>query len=77
VEPLEFSGDGLEGGSRQPRLPRAELRSLLLDAGRAILLERGLQTEASSLTFKAALNRVQADTGLLVFGAQMTLNGSN
>jgi len=64
VEPLESGGVGLEGGSRQPRLHRAELRSLLLDAGRAILLERGLQTQASSLTFKAALNRVEADTGL-------------
>jgi hypothetical protein len=37
---------------------------LLLDAGRSILLERGLETQASSLTFKAALNRVEADTGL-------------
>jgi hypothetical protein len=45
-------------------LQRAELRSLLLDAGRAILLDRGLQTQASSLTFKAALDRVAADTGL-------------
>jgi hypothetical protein len=45
-------------------LQRAELRSVLLDAGRAILLERGLQTQASSLTFKAALDRVEADTGL-------------
>ena len=64
MEPIDFGGDGLEVGARQPRLHRAELRSLLLDAGRAILLERGLQTQASSLTFKAALNRVQADTGL-------------
>jgi hypothetical protein len=45
-------------------LHRAELRSYLLDAGRSILLERGLQTQASSLTFKAALSRVEADTGL-------------
>jgi hypothetical protein len=37
---------------------------LLLDAGRAILSDRGLQTQASSLTFKAALERVTADTGL-------------
>ena len=30
----------------------------------AILFDRGLQTQASSLTFKAALERVAADTGL-------------
>src|SRR5271165_4065597 len=36
----------------------------MLEAGRAILLERGLQTQASSLTFKAALSRVETDTGL-------------
>ena len=64
MEPLESEGNDLTGGTRQPRLHRAELRSLLLDAGRAILLERGLQTQASSLTFKAALSRVEADTGL-------------
>jgi len=64
VEPLGSSGNDLVGGTRQPRLHRAELRSLMLEAGRAILLERGLQTQASSLTFKAALDRVAADTGL-------------
>jgi hypothetical protein len=64
VEPLDSGGSSLLGDARQPRLHRAELRSLLLDAGRTILLERGLQTQASSLTFKAALDRVEADTGL-------------
>jgi len=64
VEPLESDGNGFGGHTRQPRLNRDELRSLLLDAGRAILLDHGLQTEANSLTFKAALDRVAADTGL-------------
>jgi len=64
VEPRETGGNGLLGDIRQPRVNRAELRSLLLDAGRAILLDRGLQTQASSLTFKNALDRVAADTGL-------------
>jgi hypothetical protein len=64
VEPLESDGNGLEGGVRQSRLPRSELRSFLLAAGRSILLERGLQTQASSLTFKAALDRVAVDRGL-------------
>jgi hypothetical protein len=52
------------GDVRQQRLHRDELRSLLMDAGRAILLDHGLQTQASSLTFKAALDRAAADTGL-------------
>lgn len=64
MEPPDSDGSGLVGDTRQPRLHRAELRSLLLDAGRAILSDRGLQTQASSLTFKAALERVTADTGL-------------
>ena len=64
MEPLESDEHDLVEGPRQPRLHRAELQSLLLDAGRTILLERGLQTQASSLTFKAALDRVTADTGL-------------
>ena len=64
MTPLESDGNGVVGDTRQPRLSRDELRSLLLDAGRAILLDHGLQTQASSLTFKAALNRAAADTGL-------------
>jgi len=64
VEPPDSAGDDLVGDTRQPRLQRAELRSLLLGAGRAILLDRGLETQASSVTFKAALDRVAADTGL-------------
>ena len=64
MEPPDSAGDDLVGDTRQPRLQRAELRSLLLGAGRAILLDRGLETQASSVTFKAALDRVAADTGL-------------
>jgi hypothetical protein len=49
--------------ARQPRLQRAELHTLMLGAGRSILLDRGLRTQATSLTFKDALERVSADTG--------------
>ena len=51
------------GDKHRPRLSRDRLRSLLLDSGRAIVLDHGLQTQASSLTFKAALDRAEADTG--------------
>jgi hypothetical protein len=49
---------------RRPRVARAELRNLMLDAGRSILLEQGLRIRTSSLTFKDARERVEADTGI-------------
>ena len=64
MEPPDSDGNDLVAETRQPRVHRAELRALLLDAGRAILLDRGLETQASSVTFKAALDRVAEDTGL-------------
>jgi hypothetical protein len=48
---------------RQPQLSRDELRSLLLETGRTLLIEEGLGTNVETLTFKRVFERVEADTG--------------
>ncbi len=48
---------------RQPQLSRDELRSLLLETGRTLLIEEGLGTGVETLTFKRVFERVEADTG--------------
>jgi hypothetical protein len=48
---------------RQPQLSRDELRSLLLETGRTLLIEEGMGTGVETLTFKRVFERVQADTG--------------
>jgi hypothetical protein len=49
---------------RRPKQSRVELRSLLIDTGRAILREEGLGTGAEALTFKRVFERVERGTGL-------------
>lgn len=56
---------------RQPRLRREELRSLMLEAGRAILFEDGLGLSAESLTFKKVFDRVEAETGIRITNASV------
>ena len=56
---------------RQPKQSREALRSLLLDAGRTVLLEDGLGTGADTLTFKRVFERVEEDTGLRLSNASI------
>ncbi len=57
---------GTEGAGRKPRLARAELRSMLLEAALEILREEGLQTGSVNITFKRVCDRVQVRTGVQV-----------
>ncbi len=59
------------GTNRQPRRNREELRSLLLSAGRSILLEEGLGPGADALNFKGAFDRVEAETGVRLTNASV------
>src|SRR5271155_6044189 len=54
------------GRGRKPRLARAELRSMLLEAALEILREEGLQTGSTNITFKRVCDRVQVRTGIQV-----------
>ena len=45
------------------RQPKSELRQLMLDTGREILQEEGIETRSSNLTFKRVFDRVERDTG--------------
>ena len=56
------------GGSRVPeapkkRQPKRQLRQLMLDTGRTILDEEGIETASTNLTFKRVFDRVEQDTG--------------
>lgn len=57
--------------TRRPKQSRDELRSLLLDTGRALLREEGLGTGAEALTFKRVFERIQRDTGLRLTNASI------
>jgi hypothetical protein len=65
VEPDDTSrSDGPGPAARtRKRLPRSELRQVMLDAGREILQEEGIETGSSNLTFKRVFDRVERDTG--------------
>jgi hypothetical protein len=54
------------GRGSRPRLARAELRSMLLEAALEILREEGLQTGSVNITFKRVCDRVQVRTGIHV-----------
>ncbi len=54
------------GRGRKPRLARAELRSMLLDAALEILREEGLHTGSVNITFKRVCERVRVRTGIQV-----------
>ena len=56
---------------RRPRQSRADLRALLLAAGRSILLEEGLGTVADALNFKRAFDRIESDTGIRLSNASV------
>jgi len=56
---------------RQARHTRQELRSLLLETGRAMLREEGLGTGAEALTFKRVFQRLETDTGIRVTNASV------
>ena len=53
------------------RRTRAELRELLIDAGREVLRQDGLGTGAEQLTFKRVFERVAATTGVRVTNASV------
>lgn len=55
----------------RPRRKREEIRELLLDAGRSILLEEGLGSGADALTFKHAFERVESETGIRLTNASV------
>ncbi|HXW81135.1 MAG TPA: hypothetical protein VEJ84_16665 [Acidimicrobiales bacterium] len=57
---------GVAGGGRKPRLARAELRSMLLDAALEILREEGLHTGSVNITFKRVCDRILERTGIQV-----------
>jgi len=66
VEPDDLIGaDGVAAPSRGTwkRLPNRELRQLMLDHGRAILQEEGIETASNNLTFKRVFDRVERTTG--------------
>ena len=54
------------GRGRKPRLPRAELRSMLLEAALEILRDEGLHTGSVNITFKRVCDRVRVRTGIQV-----------
>jgi hypothetical protein len=56
---------------RRPKLSRDELRSLLLETGRTLLMEEGLGVGADTLTFKKVFERVEAETGLRLSNASV------
>jgi hypothetical protein len=61
----------MTSAKRQPKQSRKELRSLMLDTGRAILREQGLGTGAEALTFKRVFDRVEQDTGVRLTNASI------
>ena len=59
------------GAQRRPQLTRGELRTTLLEAGREILLEEGLDTDSSNLTFKRVFERVERRKGVRITNASV------
>jgi len=65
------SASQTSNGGRPLRHTREELRALLLEAGREILSEEGLQSGSVNLTFKRVFDRVESTTGLQVTNASV------
>ena len=69
VEPGDTAADGAAepgpspSGRPRKRQPKDELRKLMLETGREILREEGIQTGSTNLTFKRVFDRVERDTG--------------
>ena len=57
------TGGSASGATTRKRQPKNELRQLMLDKGREILYEEGIETGSSNLTFKRVFDRVERDTG--------------
>ena len=53
------------------RRSREELRDLLISAGRDVLVEEGLGTGATGLTFKRVFDRLEATTGIRLTNASV------
>ncbi len=56
---------------RKARLSRDELRVLMLDAGREILKEEGIEATTNNLTFKRVFEHVERDTGIQLTNASV------
>lgn len=61
--PAGDSGGGVPSGNTRKRQTSGELRQHMLDAGRSIMQEEGLETTSGNLTFKRVFDRVAQDTG--------------
>lgn len=57
--------------ARQPRRSKEELRRTLLEEGRQILVEEGLDSGSSNLTFKRVFERVEMKTGVRITNASV------
>jgi len=65
---LEDSAESTGGAApsevwTRKRQPKSELRQLMVDKGREILQEEGIEVRTSNLTFKRVFDRVERDTG--------------
>ena len=56
---------------RRPKLSREELRTLLVQTGRLLVIEEGLGVGVETLTFKKVFARVEAETGLSLSNASI------
>ena len=63
--------DGTAAEKRQPRQSREALRDLMLQTGRAVLIEEGLGIRTDTLSFKRVFERVEADTGIRLSNASI------
>ena len=68
MEGWERTRQRVRSGDRGPeapkkRQPKRQLRQLMLDTGRTILDEEGIETASTNLTFKRVFDRVEQDTG--------------
>jgi len=59
------------GGGPRPRVARAEMRSMFLEAALEILHEEGLKTGSTNITFKRVRERVRVRTGIQVTNASV------
>lgn len=56
---------------RQARLPREQLRALMLQTGRDLLAEEGFGTGVDTLSFKRVFERILDDTGIRLSNASV------
>jgi hypothetical protein len=56
---------------RQPKQSRDELRALMLETGRLIVIEDGLGFGVDTLTFKRVFERIDEETGLKISNASV------